>query len=587
MAWQIGKSWTPAILQDTLRGLRRFGSDNTLIECKRAGNGVFDDSFESITAFANMPEGGTLLLGIDEVANFHISGVHKSNELESAIANKVRSAIKPSPQLNFFHISLEGATVLAVEVLPLAPRHKPARFKNRAYLRQSDGDYVMNVNDIHMILAEGLHERQREHHDSFIVEGTSVAELDPELKDVYVRNVRSKNTRLAHVSNEDLLLQTAGVTDREGQLRLGGLYSMGYLPTAHFPSLSATAAVRVQRDESGVRNRNLEDFEGPIPLLLEKTMEWVRQNTSQERAYGPSGHMEVRTEFPMSAVRELLANAFVHRDLSPDTVDAGKRVEIRILHDRLIIKSPGGLKGLSKSQLESHVLSKAAVNQRIYEIAKNLETSDGQPIIEGEGGGIPEVFFSMRAAGKPDPLFFDNGVEFTVNLLRASRYSEDEGEWLSGISASLTWIQKEILVGLQRGEQWSRQRAFKDFHLAKPQDVRTAIEGLFALNAIDEVGELFSLVSKKRPVGESKVQEEGVRRGVDLHDVAGLGLNTEVIYRAVESGHGSVAEIVEKTGLSDSQVRYGLGQLLGAKVVAMNGGRGFRNTRYSVLDSSE
>jgi len=108
-------------------------------------------------------------------------------------------------------------------------------------------------------------------------------------------------------------------------------------------------------------------------------MEWVRDNLAEERAYTADGHTESRPELPMSAVRELLANAFVHRDLGPNTVGTGKRVEIRVLRDRLIIKSPGGLKGLSTAQLESTDLTKSAVNQRVYEIAKCLETPDGRP----------------------------------------------------------------------------------------------------------------------------------------------------------------------------------------------------------------
>ncbi|MGP5592510.1 ATP-binding protein [Corynebacterium flavescens] len=110
----------------------------------------------------------------------------------------------------------------------------------------------------------------------------------------------------------------------------------------------------------------------------------------------------------------------------PNTVGTGKRVEIRVLRDRLMIKSPGGLEGLPTAQLESTDLTKSAVNQRVYEIAKCLETPDGRPIIEGEGGGIPEVYHAMRGAGKPDPRFFDNGVEFSVSLFRNNRYDDEE-----------------------------------------------------------------------------------------------------------------------------------------------------------------
>lgn len=68
-----------------------------------------------------------------------------------------------------------------------------------------------------------------------------------------------------------------------------------------------------------------------------------------------------------------------------------------------------GFKGISPSQLENRDLTKVAVNQRAYEMAKSVSTSVGRPVIEGEGGGIPEVFYALREAGKPDPRFFDNG----------------------------------------------------------------------------------------------------------------------------------------------------------------------------------
>ena len=568
MAWTIGKTWNPTYVKNVIRELRRFGSDTTLIECKRAGNGAYDDVYESIAAFANMPEGGVLLLGVDEVANFRISGVSNSRKMESEIVDKVRQAIKPAPQLNFFHISVEGRTVLVIEVIALAPHHKPATFRQKAYLRQSDGDYIMNDNDKHMILVEGLHERQRVHYDTEVIVGTDKAELDSSFLSTYLKNARTSNARLAQITNDDQLLQIAGVTDREGQLRLGGLYALGFLPSAHFPSLAATAAVRVQRDDSGVRNRNLQDFEGPIPVLLERTMEWVRQNISQERAYGADGHMEIRPEFPMPAIRELLANAFVHRDLSPDSIDAGKRVEIRVFHDRVMIQSPGGLRGLSKSQLESAELSKAAVNQRVYEIAKNLETTDGEPIIEGEGGGIPEVFYAMRRAGKPDPRFFDNGVTFTVNLLRANRFDDDEMAWLSSLGVSLGWMQNEILIGLKRGERWSRVRASKEFRMAKTHEVTNAIEGLLQSGILEEVEDVLVLKQSQPNVGSDRAFDE-------------LGPNTGAIYAVVSAVGSTVADIVAASGLTDNQVRYGLKQLLDAGAITMIGGRGIRNTLYT------
>ena len=113
--------------------------------------------------------------------------------------------------------------------------------------------------------------------------------------------------------------------------------------------------------------------------------------------------METVSELPLNAIRELLANALVHRDLGPNTLGTGKQVQVRLTDRSLFIQSPGGLRGVSLSQLESVEHAQAAVNQRLYHIAKRLTTQNGASIIEGEGGGIREVFRTTKQRGLRDP----------------------------------------------------------------------------------------------------------------------------------------------------------------------------------------
>jgi len=56
-----------------------------------------------------------------------------------------------------------------------------------------------------------------------------------------------------------------------------------------------------------------------------------------------------RPALPPRAIREVIANALVHRN--PDAVTESKRVEIRIVRNRFIVTSPGGLVGVSLRQL--------------------------------------------------------------------------------------------------------------------------------------------------------------------------------------------------------------------------------------------
>ncbi len=127
-------------------------------------------------------------------------------------------------------------------------------------------------------------------------------------------------------------------------------------------------------------------------------------------SYNDGGHgIDTPPEVPMRAVRELIANALVHRDLSATT--DSKRVEIRLKDDLLVITSPGGLWGISEGQL-GHPEGKSAVNSFLYEICKNVRLPDGTRVIEGEGGGIREAILATREAGLRPPRFTDYGGSF-------------------------------------------------------------------------------------------------------------------------------------------------------------------------------
>lgn len=311
-----------------LRDLRRFGGDQTLVECKKAAGGVPATLPETICAFANMPSRGMILLGVDEKANFEVTGVADPATMQQAVADQTRSTVKPAPPLDFDVVEIDGASVLVVRVSPLTPLMKPATFRGQAYLRQADGDYVMNANELRMIQVEGLHAEERVQFDQAPIAGSDVSELDSELLADFLRTARANSRRLRNVTDDAQLLRLLGVVNEHGNLTIAGLYALGYFPQGRQPALAVTAAVQLPRDGSGIRNRNLTHFDGPLPSMLEEVVEWIRQNTSSARAYTHSGHMENRPEFPPGAVRELVANALVHRDPGPDTVGVGKESRV-------------------------------------------------------------------------------------------------------------------------------------------------------------------------------------------------------------------------------------------------------------------
>jgi ATP-dependent DNA helicase RecG len=373
---------------------------------KLAAGGV-PDLAETLCAFGNMPGGGTILLGVDEKAGFAVTGVADVAAIEAGVAAKGRSAVVPPVQTSFDVITMDGKAVVVVSVAGLPAVDKPCRTRGRAYLRQADGDYAMSDQEVAQLVA--LQDRPR--FDSGPVPGSSAGDLDPVLVTAFLAEARSASRRLAEAS-DDQVLRLKGVAVA-GQLTVAGLYGLGSYPQQFAPSLSVTAAA-VSVGEA-TRLSDLAHFDGPITDLVDLSVEWVARNTRSAVAYSADGHAHDQPEIPLVAVRELIANALVHRDLSART--QSKRVEIRLLPDRLVIANPGGLWGVSRDQLGTPH-GKSAVNEFLYDIGRLVATRNGHRLIEGEGGGIREAQELLRKAGLPPPLFIDTGVSFTAIVFR-------------------------------------------------------------------------------------------------------------------------------------------------------------------------
>ena len=58
--------WDAVNLREALEQLRLFGDDRTMLECKRSFLRAPHDLARTICAFANMPMGGDILLGVDQ-----------------------------------------------------------------------------------------------------------------------------------------------------------------------------------------------------------------------------------------------------------------------------------------------------------------------------------------------------------------------------------------------------------------------------------------------------------------------------------------------------------------------------------------
>lgn len=433
--------WTVDKLHETLRTMRAYGSELPNLEVKKALQGYPGKIAETLCAFSNMPDGGTIICGIDEAENFLPVGVYSINELEKAVSSTLRNHLTPSGNAEFTRLHVGDADVLVIEVAPLPLMSRPCYYKGKAYMRSSDGDYAMEDYEITRILAS----RERKNNDTIPVPGSSLADLDPDYRDRFISSARLTSQRLSTLPPELVLKRKSAVTPQGEQLTLAGLYALGDYPQQFYPSLKISGLVASE----SARNLDKLETDGPLPDMLEQALRWLVRNLRTSVVDDGQGGLKNETEIPAIVLRELVANALVHRALDTDT-SHGKDVVLQIFPDRVVITNPGGLWAITTERL-AETGHKTAVNAALYELCKLTQTPSGSRVIEGEGNGIYEAQKAMRQAGLPPIEFIDRGFQFTALIRRSPLASRPDTAMPAPAESSTDQVIYRYLLGA--GEQ--------------------------------------------------------------------------------------------------------------------------------------
>ena len=427
-------------LADVLALLRFEGSDNQQYEVKAAMGGFPESAINTICAFANTPGGGVLILGVDERDDFRVVGVYDSKACQQTLANTAKNGFNVAIELSLSLIELDGKKVVWTEVFESDKQAKPIRLKGskRSFIRLFDGDFELSELEEQMFVAA----RGMSHYDEEAVMGTSTADLDKSLVESFIKNRREHSRTIARMDDDEVLLRT-GVVTTKGELTKAGLFALGVYPQQAFPNYSIKASVRKQsRLSSAVRAMNTQVFDGPIPIMLDEALEWVRDNSDELVLNLPSGHVRNVKEYLPGVMRELICNALIHRAVN--SVSMIQDISLTIEDTRLIISNPGGLYGIHVNELGR--TGSVTRNSRLADICQYVRSSDGTNVIEKLGSGIPMILAELAELDIPSPRFIDGGIYFTVILTSAV-----ERRFMSRIGMNSSSNTELIVTALTKG----------------------------------------------------------------------------------------------------------------------------------------
>jgi ATP-dependent DNA helicase RecG len=213
---------------------------------------------------------------------------------------------------------------------------------------------------------------------------------------------------------------------------------------------------------------------GPIPQLIEDLLAFVHKHTSHPTRVVGINNIAL-DEYPRKAVREVLVNAFAHRDYA----DAGRKVRVEVFRDRLVVSSPGypprplTLAKLRRGQYESC--------RRNPVLAECLAALD---MMEQRGSGFERIRAAMLDHGLDAHQLDQRDGYFKVILpgpdghYARLRVPEDARGFIPpSVEAMLNERQKRIMVQVQTEGNVTSGWCRKTFGLAY-QSVYRDLTGL-------------------------------------------------------------------------------------------------------------
>jgi ATP-dependent DNA helicase RecG len=390
---------------------------------------------------------------------------------------------------------------------------------------------------------------------------------------------------LRRLSDDNILLHTGVIASKDSGPTVAGLLALGIHPQRFLPNAVIQASVGpLPGDPSGLRARDSQRFDGPIPLMLEEALLWVARNTRTRIRFGADGHGRDEPEFPPEAVREVIANALVHRDLGPYALS--QSIILKLERNQLVVSNPGGLWGVTVDRLGTIGVTSAR-NGYLIRICQNVRAGRDRRVIEALASGIPTVLRALHDARMAPPRFHDQGIRFTVRIPNHALLAEDDIAWLSAhpAAAHLTDVQRHVLAAMRHGTTWTNKSVREAFPMDS-REAATVLTGLVRLGAASPVGDgaarayQFRDPATPAPVLDAAETDTATQGG---HAYSDRSRNAEQLYQILaEHGPASIAALSASTGMTTKQTRYALALLREENRVSLAGKDGRANI-YTVI----
>lgn len=305
--------------------------------------------------------------------------------------------------------------------------------------------------------------------DAAPVDGAHLEHLDPALVGDLLRRLRQRHGKIFSEASDREVLHMVGVLvapESESLVTLAGLLALSRYPQQFTPQLAASFVVLPTTDGSsmadGTRFIDNQPLDGPIPVILDQVVSAMYRNMRRRSVIVGAGRQDV-WDYPEEAIREIVANALMHRDYHP--ISHGTQVRIALYPDRFEVSNPGGLHGVNSGHTKVTELIDARISStRNALLARLLEDvmipGTGRPVCENRGSGLRATVQALDRMGMNPPEIDDRVQELVVTV--RDKYvgpdisGFDNGDGSTGGVGHVPWVSPSMTSVAQPTQLQSR-----------------------------------------------------------------------------------------------------------------------------------
>lgn len=400
-------------LMEKLELIQKIKCETSTLEIKSAEQGCPQRLYDTLSSFSNQDDGGIIIFGVDEKQGYKEVGVYDPQDIQKKI-NEQCLQMEPVVRPLLTVLEKKDKFFVSAEIPGADITDRPVFYQGKgrvkgSYTRVGDSDEPMTEYEVYSYEAY----RKKYQDDIRAIDRVSFASLDQDLLERYIELLKKGKPRLAAISNDEIYELMS--IKRDNRITLSAVMNFCPYPQAYFPQLCIIATV-VPGTEIGIIGDQGERFtdnqriEGNISDMLDGAMQFVNRNMRIKTIINPhTGKREDRPDYPITAVREAVLNALVHRDYSIHT--EGMPIQLIMFEDRMEIRNPGGIYG----RIKIDQLGKVQPDTRNPVIASELEVLK---VTENRYSGIPTIRRMMQEYDLQQPEFIDERGSFIVKLYK-------------------------------------------------------------------------------------------------------------------------------------------------------------------------